>query len=55
MSRTTWRDVLRDDSWDISPPTREEAALMMRVAFLQAAGYPEAMKNMIKTWEESDG
>lgn len=55
MSRTTWRDVLRDDPSDISPPSREEAGLMMRAAFLQASGYPEAVRDMIKTWEESDG
>lgn len=53
MSKTTWRDVLRDDPSDLSPPTAEEASLMMRVAFLQSAGYPEAVRDMVK--ETTDG
>ena len=55
MSRTTWRDVLRSDPTDLSPPTPEEASLMMRVAFLQASGYPEAVRDMFKVKEGHDG
>lgn len=47
MART-WQDVLRDDPADRSPMTAEEGALMMRVAFLLAADYPQAAQDMMK-------
>lgn len=49
MAKVTWRDVLREDPADPSPPTKEEAMLMMRVAFLHAAGYPEAVRDTVRT------
>ena len=52
MSKTTWRDVLRDDPSDPSPPTPKETALMMRAAFLQAAGYPEAVRRWTEQLKE---
>ena len=41
-----------DNPSDPSPPTKEEAVLMMRAAFLQSAGYPEAVRDMVEGVED---